>query len=112
MADKEYREGDEQANGESEEKPIPATAFVVILHQDGRIEAGTNLENMPMLRQANLRDIRDMSSALSKDVETTMTAQACAGMVSQGIAQSMRQMQEQQMKAKIMGNMKPGGMPQ
>ena len=61
-----------------EQEIIPETAFVVVRHTDGRVEATTTLPGFKMQRQAGLRDLRDISHALFLDVSTTIQSRVSA----------------------------------
>ena len=82
--------------------PIPDTAFLVIRHLDGRIEAATSLPGLDTVRQADLRDIRDIAHALYEDVSTTIKGKVTAREAQAVFQKSMMQGQI----AKMTQNMK------
>jgi len=115
-----YREGDSEM---SEEKPeetemkkesqvgaekhkgteVPVTAFLITTYSDGRLEAVTELNNILMERKATPRDIRDLCTAMARDVDMILLSQ----LVQASFAQSIRASMENQIVQKVsMGDLK------
>lgn len=87
---------------ETEPEIVPETAFVILKHTDGRVEATTTLPGFKMVRQAGLRDLRDISHALYLDVVTTIQGKVTA----QESANALQQAMVKQQIAKMTQGMK------
>lgn len=87
---------------------LPVTGFLVIMRENGAVDAVVDLpqDNFPRKRQATLSDIRDSCQALKDNVQITMIANA----TSQVMAKSMAQMAQAEMVQRMRASM--GGRPQ
>jgi len=85
----------EETGAQEEPKmvPIPDTAFLVLRHSDGRIEAVTNLPGINTSRVADLRDIRDISHSLFMDVSTTIYGKVTAREAASSLQQAVLKQQ-------------------
>lgn len=79
----------EEAQPEDENKVIPETAFLIVKHVDGRIEATTTLPGFQMQRQAGLRDLRDITHGLYLDVMSTIQGKVVAQEMGSSLQQAM-----------------------
>lgn len=95
-------------NGTRAPLEMPVTGFLVIVRENGAVDAVVDLpqDNFPRKRQATLSDIRDACASLKDNVQITMVANA----TSQVMAKSMAQMAESQMVQRMRASM--GGRPQ
>jgi hypothetical protein len=84
-----------------EQMEIHETAILLVLTSDGRLEAATNLPNLPVRRQASLRDIRDLCHAMYSDIQVTLMGKSAAHESSQAIQRTLAQSQIQNV-AKMM----------
>jgi hypothetical protein len=118
--DNDYREGDEDTvSKESEEskqdvvvkihskdgeiKELPEFAILIVSYSGGRLEAATKLPDMPMKREANLRDIRDACHTMYCDVNTTLVARATSHETALQLAEASKQAHIRQMVMKQSG---------
>lgn len=87
------------------------TAFLVVLLEDGRVEAGVNLPGVQMQRAPQLHDIRNMCSALYDDIVIEMSARASGSVAGELLGQSVRQATERMQTEKLrqqIGAVHPG----
>jgi len=87
--DPENAKPQEEPQPENEQEVVPDTAFLIIRHTDGRVEATTTLPGFQMQRQAGLRDLRDISHSLYLDVCTTMNGRVTAHEAANSLQQAM-----------------------
>lgn len=119
-----YREGDqemveetkkeEKTKEEEKKEPgvekgeavdIPTTAFLVTAYPNGKIDVVTDFTNIVVARKATTRDIRDLCTAISHDVQMVMTAEMVQATFARNIQASIQQnMMNQQIQN--LGNLK------
>ncbi len=85
-----------KSDGE-EIKEIPEFAFLVVSYAGGKLEAATDIPNLKMKQQANLRNIRDACHALYCDVSTTLMSKAASMEVAMQIGEATKQAQIRQL---------------
>jgi len=102
----EVKEPEEHATETLDKDKIPITAFLVIVHQDGNVEAATSIPGIQKLRQASLRDVRDTCHALYSDIQSTFTARATSLEVTNSLKQAMAAKQIAGIQNNIMNGVK------
>lgn len=95
----EGEEGDEPAEA------VPVTAFLVVVHDAGRVDAVVGLPRdvFPRQRDATLRDVRDASVGLAMDSIVTMVVGGTSEAVGKSMAKAAEAHMVQRMRQQMTG---------